>query len=149
MPRASLPDKLRSAFAVDERGSIRARTSAADHDDMIDGRVEPFTRFEDEHRAVKTGRQLPAVVKVGVVHERAGARRRESHDEAFSRPDERRQSLARAAPAVDAVVVTFQLHAVPVDRGCFRQPVDERNLHWLSSMEDECRSRNRDAGASI
>jgi anti-sigma-K factor RskA len=149
MPRPSRPDKLRSAFAVDERRSVRAGAAAADHDDVIDGWVEPLTRLEDEHRAVKTGRQLPAVVKVRVVHERAGARRRESHDEAFSGLDERRQTLARAAPAVDAVVVAFQLHAVPVDRGCFRQPVDESNLHWLSAMEDERRSGKGYAGASI
>ena len=41
---------------------------------------------------------------------------------------------ADAAPAVHAVVVALELHAVPVNRRRFRQPVDERDLDRLAAL---------------
>ena len=48
--------------------------------------------------------------------------------------DQRRDPLTGAAQSVHAVVVALELHAMPVDGGAFRQPVDERDLDWFAAL---------------
>jgi len=79
-------------------------------------------------------------VQVGVVDERARARRREPHDERAIRFDQWRQPLTIAAPPVHAVVVAVELDAVPVQGSRFSQAIDHGDLDRVSAPQDDRRA---------
>ena len=128
-------------------GASRSGPSRPMTNDVVGRLVVGLVRFEDEHGAVQARRQLPPVVQVRVIHERAGTRRRETDDERRAGLDERRHAEPRAAEAVHAVVVAVELHAVPVNGRRFRQSIHQRDLDRLAALQNERRPGNRHACA--
>ena len=121
----------------------RIEAVAADDQHVVGRRDRTSLPAQRRSRAVESQRQLPLVVQVGVVHERAGARRREPHDERLSGSISGATRWPHAAPAVHAVVVAVELDAVPVERRRFSQAIDDGDLDGFPAPQHQRRAGRR------
>ena len=111
--------------------------SSPQNEDVIDSLVKHSLWVQDQHGAVQPRGELPIVVQVRVIDERAGPGRREAHHESVPRPDHWCCMIFRPTPAVNPVVSAFQFHSVPMNRRCFGQVIDQRDSDWLTAPEHD------------
>src|SRR5690242_15980908 len=78
---------------------------------------------------------------MSVINESPSARRRETHSETPSRVNAWRYTAALHSPPTHTIVITLQLHAVPVHGGRLMQLIHHCDLHRPIALQDQRRTR--------
>ena len=115
----------------------------ANDDDVIGLRIVALARFKNDERPVEAASQLRVLVPVRVIDERARSRRCEFRDERLPGVDRRRDIAGLSAEAGHAIVITFELDAMPMNRRRLRHSVDERDLHRFAARQYHHGTGNR------
>ena len=103
---------------------------------VIGIRIECAAWLEHDERADKAALELPHIVRVRVIDERACARRRHPGFKCGARRDELRTVVAEAAETGNPIVVTvLQLHAVPMHARGFAQQIRNINRGSLTARQ--------------
>src|SRR5689334_4087925 len=138
-PRAQL-DWSRRRGAVDHGVSVFARPSDSDQENSL-RRIRFALGWQHDQRTVQPRRHLDILVGVSVIDERSRALRGQAHDERITRSNWRCDHLVPPAPVSDAVVITLELDAMPMDRRRRLRFIDDGDLGRLALTQRESRAR--------
>ena len=104
--------------------------------------IKLYPGFEYDQWPIQTTGELLFIVQMCVVHERPGTWRRKSNPEGLTWPYLGSDVLAACAPTRHPVVIAFQFHAVPMNRGRFVELIHDSDFDWPAALQYEWRTRH-------
>src|SRR6185369_7641486 len=111
-------------------------TGTAENEYMISRRIKLSSGLKYDQCSIESSRELRLIVHVRVVDKSSSSRRCEASTKGTLRLNCRSDVGTIAAPPDHTVVVALQFHAVPVNRGRFRNMIHHRNFRRAAALED-------------
>src|SRR5512133_1617159 len=110
-------------------------TGTAENEYRISRRIKLSSGLKYDQCSVESSRELRLIIHVRVIDKSSSSRRCEACTKGTLRLNRGSDVGAIAAPPDHTVVVALQFHAVPVNRGRFRNMIHHRNFRGAAALE--------------